>query len=122
MRDRSDRPGALPLPDGSTRFRIWAPFAREAAVEIVHPSARKVPMHAGTGGFFETRVADLGPGADYRYLLDGTKERPDPWSRFQPEGVHGPSRVVDPDAFSWTDSAWKGLPAPRLVIYELHVG
>ena len=61
-------------------------------------------------------------GADYRYRLDGGEPLPDPVSRWQPDGVHGPSRVVDPAAFRWTDAHWKGLALADFVIYELHVG
>ena len=56
------------------------------------------------------------------YLIDGNKERPDPVSRWQPDGVHGPSRVVDPDAFHWNDAGWKGIALEDYVIYELHIG
>ena len=61
-------------------------------------------------------------GDDYRYVLDGGDPLPDPCSRFQPEGVRGPSRVVDTARFAWTDDAWAGLDHGRLVIYEIHVG
>lgn len=62
------------------------------------------------------------PGTDYRYRLDGGDGYPDPASRFQPEGPHGPSRVIDPDAFQWTDREWAGVPIERAVIYEMHIG
>src|ERR1700722_12959983 len=64
----------------------------------------------------------MGPGADYLYVKDDKKERPDPVSRFQPSGVHGLSRVLDPDAFQWTDEKWPGLALEDYVIYELHIG
>jgi maltooligosyltrehalose trehalohydrolase len=73
---------------------------------------------------FEGTVPDA-RGADYKYVLFGEGERrqlPDPVSRWQPEGVHGPSRVVDPQAFTWTDGEWRGIPMADYVIYELHVG
>lgn len=62
------------------------------------------------------------PTGHYYYLLDGQRLRPDPVSRFQPEGVHGPSALLDPRVFSWTDEGWTGLPLAELIIYELHVG
>ena len=63
----------------------------------------------------------VGAGADYFYVVGGN-ERPDPVSRFQPAGVHGPSRVVEPDEFAWTDEGWKGIELKDYVVYELHVG
>jgi len=73
-------------------------------------------------GYFEASVPGIGPGTRYTYLLDGTKDRPDPASRFQPDGVHQPSAVVDPHGFTWTDGRWTGVPLPSLIIYELHPG
>jgi len=70
----------------------------------------------------EITVSHLPPGADYFYRLDGERDRPDPVSRWRPEGVHGPTRVVDPTAFRWTDGGWRGVATADLVIYELHVG
>ncbi len=72
-------------------------------------------MHHGT-------VRRTPPGTDYQYRLDGGPERPDPVSRWRPSGVHGPTRIVDPAAFQWSDGAWRGLEMADLVIYELHVG
>src|SRR5262249_29310787 len=63
-----------------------------------------------------------GPGDRYRYRVDGRGPFPDPASRFQPEGVHGPSEVVDPHAFAWSDAGWHNVPREDLVLYELHVG
>jgi maltooligosyltrehalose trehalohydrolase len=73
------------------------------------------------GGYFSAAVEEITPGALYRYYLDGQTERPDPASRFQPQGVHGPSEVVDTD-FAWTDNGWFGIPLEQYVLYELHVG
>jgi maltooligosyltrehalose trehalohydrolase len=72
-------------------------------------------------GYHEAVVSQLEPGALYLYRLDGEKERPDPASRFQPDGVHGPSQVIDPD-FSWSEPHWLGLALKDYVLYELHVG
>jgi len=79
-------------------------------------------MNPNERGYFELMVSGVEPGARYRYVLDGQKERPDPASRFQPEGVHGSSEVIDPEAFQWTDDGWAGIPFHQLIIYELHVG
>jgi maltooligosyltrehalose trehalohydrolase len=81
-----------------------------------------VQMNLSERGYFDVRVSGIKPGARYRYVLDGQKERPDPASRFQPEGVHGPSEVIDPEAFQWSDGNWGGVPFHQLIIYELHVG
>jgi len=67
-------------------------------------------------------IEEIGAGVDYAYIIDREKERPDPVSRFQPEGVHGPSRIIDPDRFRWTDRDWKGIGLEDYVIYELHIG
>ena len=81
-----------------------------------------VQMNPNERGYFELMVSGVEPGARYRYVLDGQKERPDPASRFQPEGVHGSSEVIDPEAFQWSDDGWAGIPFHQLIIYELHVG
>jgi maltooligosyltrehalose trehalohydrolase len=73
-------------------------------------------------GTFEGEVIGVGAGAEYRYRLDGEEAFPDPVSRHQPQGVHGPSRVIDPSAFHWKDKQWKGMEMADHVIYELHVG
>jgi maltooligosyltrehalose trehalohydrolase len=80
------------------------------------------PLRKDEDGFFGGLVAGLGPGDLYRLRLDGEGPFPDPASRFQPRGVHGPSEVVDPSAFAWTDEGWRGVLLEKLVVYELHVG
>jgi maltooligosyltrehalose trehalohydrolase len=79
-------------------------------------------MHRQADGYFALDVAGVGPGALYRFRPDARGPFPDPASRFQPRGVHGPSQVVDPAAFDWTDGAWTGGPLDTTVLYELHVG
>jgi len=117
------RAGATCLPDGGVRFSVWAPRCASVAVRRVDPAPREpVPLARKRDGWFEAALEGLGPGARYFYLLDGERDRPDPVSRCQPEGVHGPSEVVDPDAFAWADAGWRGLPPAQMVIYELHVG
>jgi maltooligosyltrehalose trehalohydrolase len=114
--------GARALPDNQVRFRVWSPLAKSLAVKIFGDEERVVPLERGEGDIFEMIVPNLGAGADYVYIIDDERERPDPVSRWQPQGVHGPSRVVDPEAFDWTDADWKGLPLKDLIIYELHTG
>jgi len=104
-----------------TRFSVWAPNAKRVDV-VLERDGGCFPLRAGEGGEFAADVAAAKAGTDYRYRLDGGEPRPDPVSRWQPEGVHGPSRVVDPSAFRWTDAKWKGLEMADYVIYELHVG
>jgi maltooligosyltrehalose trehalohydrolase len=114
--------GARMIEADRVRFKVWAPFANTVAVELVDRDRTAIPMQPAAQGYFEVTVEGVGPRARYRYLLDGKKARPDPVSRVQPEGVHGPSAVVDPDSFGWTDSDWPGVPLKDLIIYELHVG
>jgi maltooligosyltrehalose trehalohydrolase len=104
------------------QFRVWSPRAKEMSVKIKTPREIVCPMQRSEDGIFSTVVEGLGGDTDYWYIIDGKKERPDPVSRFQPEGVHGPSRVVDPDAFKWSDAGWRGIALEDYVIYELHLG
>lgn len=109
---------------GGTRFRVWAADARSVAVALLEGdrvAATHVLAPEGDG-YFGGHVPGVRPGARYAYQVDGGDPRPDPASRSQPDGVHGPSAVVDPAAFRWTDGGWRGLPLEELVIYELHVG
>jgi maltooligosyltrehalose trehalohydrolase len=110
--------GAIPLDDGRTRFTVWAPKRR--AVDVMLDSGT-FPLERGEGGYFRG-TARAPPGTRYRLRLDGGEAFPDPCSRWQPEGPRGPSVVVDPRAFKWTDEAWKGVGRDGHVIYELHVG
>ena len=110
---------------GRTHFNVWAPRAERVEV-VVEPGprgpARSVPLVRDEHGYFTGSSAEVGPGDRYRYRLDDADSWPDPASRFQPEGVHGPSAVIDPTRFAWTDAAWAGPDRDRMVIYELHVG
>jgi maltooligosyltrehalose trehalohydrolase len=116
--------GAQPLPEGTgVSFRVWAPGHRSVDVAIEHPTGTQHhALDPDDGGYFSGIVPGLAAGARYRYRLDGGKAFPDPASRFQPEGPHGPSEVVDPTRFAWTDATWQGLPLQGQVLYELHVG
>jgi len=110
--------GATLLPGGGVQFRVWAPNVRTLAVKL---DGRTIPM-AREGEDFQILVSDAQPGQNYSLLLDNDKERPDPVSRYQPQGVHGPSQIVDPNSFIWGDTAWKGLPLDQYILYELHTG
>jgi maltooligosyltrehalose trehalohydrolase len=107
---------------GGTRFRVWAP-ARQTVELVFHDAALGAQaMGKDSEGYWAAWVAEARPGMRYRYLLDGTGPYPDPVSRFQPLGVHGPSEIVDPSSFRWTDDGWRGVPLEQLVVYELHLG
>jgi maltooligosyltrehalose trehalohydrolase len=121
---RHDMPfGAAVLAGGGVRFRLWAPAARSVALRLEGGAIRPdLPLQAAGEGWFELATDAARPGDLYRYVIDGEAALPDPASRFQPQGVHGPSEVVDPAAFAWPDGAWRGRPWEEAVIYEIHVG
>ena len=103
-------------------FRVWAPRAQERVEVVLVDDDRRVPMESEEHGWWTATVDGAGPGTDYLFALDGGEPRPDPRSMFQPRGIDGPSQVVDHSAFTWTDSAWRGIRLASAVIYELHVG
>ena len=116
-------PGATCLSDGRVQFRVWAPRCRSVAVQVVGaPGRQPAAMTDSGGGWFEATLKGVTDGARYAFILDGLRERPDPASRGLPDGVHGPSEVVDTSAFAWTDGEWRGLPLKGMVLYEMHVG
>ncbi|WP_263770021.1 malto-oligosyltrehalose trehalohydrolase [Propionivibrio soli] len=116
--------GAEPQPGGGVHFRVWAP--KRQRVWVVLESLAGAPtekeLARDADGYFNGLVTEAGPGTFYRFRLDDLDSRPDPASRYQPEGPHGPSQVVDPLAFPWSDGAWPGLPLTGQVVYEMHVG
>lgn len=108
---------------GGVHFRVWAPKRRAVEVVAEGDASRSWPLNPEPGGYFSALVEGIGAGFRYRFRLDGETQRfPDPASRFQPEGVHGPSEVIDPRLFAWSDSSWRGPELLGQVIYELHVG
>jgi maltooligosyltrehalose trehalohydrolase len=101
-------------------LRVWAPLAHRVRVRVARGTAE---LAATPGGWWAVTLDAVGPGDDYAFLLDDSRRPlPDPRSRRQPYGVHGPSRVYDDSAFAWTDERWPGRELPGAVIYELHVG
>ena len=117
-----ERPlGAVMSGESECSFQVWAPRAKKVELHITFPNERIVPMQSAERGYFYADVPDIRSGALYYYRLDDGRERPDPASRFQPQGVHGPSQVVEND-FPWTDGDWRGLALEKYVLYELHVG
>ncbi|MDQ1627427.1 MAG: maltooligosyltrehalose trehalohydrolase [Actinomycetota bacterium] len=102
-----------------TNFSVWSPAA--STVEVDTGGACHAMTRDG-GGWWRADVPTAGHGEDYAYVVDGGEPSPDPRSRWQPHGVHGPSRVYEHDRFAWTDAGWRGIALPGAVFYELHVG
>jgi maltooligosyltrehalose trehalohydrolase len=113
--------GATFLKDGQCAFCVWAPMVEHVSVHIVYPHDRIAALTKTFDGYHVGALSDVNPGDLYFYSLDGQKERPDPASRSQPQGVHGPSAVTRSD-FAWKDASWHGIGLSELIIYELHVG
>jgi maltooligosyltrehalose trehalohydrolase len=113
--------GAEVRPGQGTHFRVWAPAARQVDV-VFERTLRPAPLRHEGDGYFSGLVETAGPGARYRLRLDGGDAFADPASRWQPEGPHGPSEIVAPDAFRWSDADWRGVDAKGQVLYELHIG
>jgi maltooligosyltrehalose trehalohydrolase len=113
--------GAEVVP-GGVHFRVWAPKRKTIRVSL--PAERVTfPLPADADGYFAGLVPQARAGTSYGFLLDGDEKLyPDPASRFQPEGVHGPSQVIDPSTFKWTDANWPGVGPAGVVLYEMHVG
>jgi maltooligosyltrehalose trehalohydrolase len=112
--------GAEALPGGGVSFRVWAP--RRKRVEVVLDSAAPIALEPEPCGYFAGVAREARAGSRYRFRLDGGEAFPDPASRYQPEGPHGPSQVIDPAAFRWSDAGWRGTGRQGQVIYELHTG
>jgi maltooligosyltrehalose trehalohydrolase len=98
---------------------VWAPNAERVDVET---GGELIGMHPGARPGWWQAELPTGPGTDYAFRLDGSEPMPDPRSAWQPQGVHGPSRLVDHAAFEWTDGAWPGRGLPGNLVYELHIG
>jgi maltooligosyltrehalose trehalohydrolase len=114
--------GAELVAPGQIHFRVWAPQRQRVAVVLEGPSPRSIPLEAEGNGYFSGSVAGEA-GTRYRFQLDDEATLyPDPASRFQPEGPHGPSEVIDPAAFAWSDGGWPGMRPEGRVVYEMHLG
>lgn len=113
-------PVGAELQGNGVHFRVWAPRRRSVSVVV---DERELAMEREEEGYFSLRVEGVGSGSRYGFRLDGSaKALPDPASRFQPDGPHGLSAVVDPAAYRWSDAEWLGRDAATAVIYELHIG
>jgi maltooligosyltrehalose trehalohydrolase len=117
--------GAELQSDGTAHARVWAPACQHVDL-VIEPRGsgpqRVAALDRESDGYFSGLVSDVRPGDRYWYRLDRERLRPDPASRFQPDGPHGPSAFVDPLAFQWTDASWEGVTREGQVIYEMHVG
>lgn len=107
--------------EGVAEIRLWAPLAQGVELLLVS-SKTKLPFEKGERGYWHLTTAELKPGDKYRFVLDGIKERPDPASLAQPDGVHGPSQAIDITSYSWQHDYWKPVPLEDYIIYELHTG
>jgi maltooligosyltrehalose trehalohydrolase len=112
--------GATLLDGRRCDFAVWAPEQARVDLHIVHPRERRIALERDSRGYFSAIVDDAPAGTRYFFTVNGT-DWPDPASRLQPEGVHGPSEVVSRE-FEWHDEAWRGIALEDLVVYELHVG
>jgi maltooligosyltrehalose trehalohydrolase len=117
--------GAELIGKNQTHFRIWAPKAQQVDVVLEDATGAKpkfCPLAAESGGYF-SGPANAGPGSQYRFRVNGAENfYPDPASRYQPEGPHGPSCIVDPEKFRWSDADWPGLKLQGQIFYEIHIG
>lgn len=113
--------GVAPLENGDYQFTLWSPTADSVALQLVSPRQDIIPMQRSELGYWNAGVPGLESGARYRYLINDVPY-PDPASRYQPEGVHGPSAIVDHSQYVWHDVSWKNIDLADYIIYELHVG
>ena len=114
--------GATPLSRDAWNFVVWAPKHERLELALLGDRKAALPMKRDALGYHSITAEKLAPGAKYFFRFANSQERPDPASRRQPEGVHGPSELVDLQDFAWTDGSWKGIALEDSVFYELHVG
>lgn len=117
--------GAEPVPGGGTHFRVWAPKSGAVKVQLSetnpHQDTKEFELAEEENGYFSGHIATASPGMLYRYKIS-SGSFPDPASRYQPEGPHGPSQIINPSQFKWTDHQWGGVKRQGQVIYEMHIG
>jgi maltooligosyltrehalose trehalohydrolase len=115
------RIGATYLGDNRCEFRVWSPLLKSVSVTVLSPKSLRLKLERDEHGYWSAVTDAIQPGATYKFKLDRKGEFPDPASRFQPNGVHGFSEVVD-QQFDWTDGEWRGIPLDQMIMYEIHVG
>ncbi len=108
--------------NGRASFTVWSPGKNKMILHLVHPFDKKYEMKGDEQGWWHLQLEGIEAGTLYYYQPDGERDLPDPASRSQPHGVHGPSELIDQDAYQWHDENWKGLSLEEYIIYELHVG
>ncbi len=104
------------------KFSVWAPHVKNVSLKLLTPSERLVPMERNAQGYWKVNVNDCLPGTLYYYNLDHNRDRPDPASYAQPDGVHMASQVIDHHSFQWEDNDWTGIDKREMIIYEIHIG
>ena len=114
--------GSQYLGDGVCEFTLWSPLKKKAAVHLVSPQDKLLPMTKQERGYWYVKVDNIEPSTLYYYRLEDGHDRPDPASHFQPQGVHEASEVIDHSNTSWNDSQWAGISLEEMILYELHVG
>jgi maltooligosyltrehalose trehalohydrolase len=113
--------GAVYIEGQGCHFRVWAPSVDKLEVHLISPQETGMPLEKDDKGYYSGLIKNIKIGSKYRYRLNGKEEFPDPASRFQPEGVHGASQVVNRD-FPWEDGSWSGISLEDYITYELHTG
>lgn len=103
-------------------FSVWAPLVKKISLKLLTPSERLVPMERDSHGYWKAHVNSCPPGTFYYYHLEGERDRPDPGSFYQPDGVHRASQVIDHHSYKWQDKEWQGIDKREMIIYELHIG
>lgn len=115
--------GAILQPDGRCQFTVWGPELDSVELRLLSPKKAALPMQKSRDGYWSTTVENVVEGTQYLYSINQSEDlRPDPASFYQPEGVHGPSAVVNLNGYEWGDRAWKNILWTDYVIYELHIG
>ena len=114
--------GSQYLGNGVCEFTLWSPLKEKAAVHLVSPQDKLLPMVKQELGYWYVKADNIEPGTLYYYQLEDGQDRPDPASHFQPQGVHEASAVIDHSNTSWQDSEWTGISQEEMILYELHVG
>ncbi|HET8824507.1 MAG TPA: malto-oligosyltrehalose trehalohydrolase [Terriglobales bacterium] len=121
MKSKHEIPFGAECEQDGVRFRLWAPRATRISL-LLHGADAEFQMHSAGEGWFELTTPNAHAGMRYQFRIDDDQIVPDPASRFQPEGVHGPSEVIDPKSYEWSDENWRGRAWEEAVVYELHVG
>jgi maltooligosyltrehalose trehalohydrolase len=115
-------PCGVEVSAGGAHARVWAPRVARLELVLAIDTTARWTLEPEGDGVHAAHIPGLRAGDRYWLLLDGERRRPDPCSRFQPEGPHGPSQVVDPTTFAWSDGDWRGVTADGQVLYEMHIG